>query len=234
VATLNSNGSYSYDEYDYSYYDEDELEEPFSDSEDEADGRLRKPCLPVVKKERPRTLSGTVPPVGYSPKWGGPTMCLQCLEFFNLPEMLTPFTEHLLKEHCIVVEEMDLIVDPKRYVGHHVSILILTPPILQIEFWRQQFAKKSIDTIFPKIYPREGDAYFGKTEYFFEMSARVSDDYALRQRLAMRRLEEALQCQQREREETTFHLQCMFCRYLARGNRSKIIHHLYMVGIIEA
>lgn len=62
------------------------------------------------------------------------------------------------------------------------------------------------------------------------MSARVTDDYALRQRLAMRRLEEALQCQQREREETTFYLQCMFCRYLARGNRSKIIHHLYMVG----
>jgi hypothetical protein len=27
----------------------------------------------------------------------------------------------------------------------------------------------------------------------------------------------------------TFALPCIFCRYIARGNRSKIIHHLYMI-----
>jgi len=58
---------------------------------------------------------------------------------------------------------------------------------------------------------------------------RVPEDYSLRQRLAMRRLEEALACQQREREDTSFSLPCIFCRYVARGNRSKIIHHLYMI-----
>jgi hypothetical protein len=51
----------------------------------------------------------------------------------------------------------------------------------------------------------------------------------LRQRLAMRRLEEALACQQREREDCTFSMQCVFCRYTARGNRAKIIHHLYTI-----
>ena len=61
------------------------------------------------------------------------------------------------------------------------------------------------------------------------MSERIPEDYSCRQRLAMRRLEEALACQQREREDVTFSMQCIFCRYVARGNRAKLIHHLYMI-----
>jgi hypothetical protein len=48
-------------------------------------------------------------------------------------------------------------------------------------------------------------------------------------RLAMRRLEEVLACQQRERQDSFFAQQCLFCRYVARGNRAKLIHHLYMI-----
>lgn len=66
-----------------------ELEEPFSDSDDENRVPI-KPCL-TIPRGRIRTLSGTVPPVGSSPKWGGPTMCLSCLQFFNLPEQITQF-----------------------------------------------------------------------------------------------------------------------------------------------
>lgn len=118
-----------------------------------------------------------------------------------------------MKEHHIVIEEVNLIVDPKRYVEH----------------WRQRFAKKSIAEIFPKIVPKENDPLYGTVEYYFAMSPRIPEDYSLRQRLAMRRLEEALSCQQREREDTTFSAACIFCRYIARGNRSKIIHHCYMI-----
>lgn len=140
-------------------------------------------------------------------------MCLSCLQFFDLPDQVESFTEHLLKEHKIVVREMELIVDPKRYVEH----------------WRQRFAKDSVDKIFPKIVPKEGEPHFGEADYYYEMSEQLQEDYSLRQTLAMRRLEEALSCQQREREDTHFSLQCIFCRYTARGNRSKIIHHLYMI-----
>jgi len=167
----------------------------------------------AIPRGRIRTLSGTVPLVGYSPKWGGPTMCLSCLMFFDLPDQVTDFAEHLLIEHKIVVSEMQHIVDPKRY----------------IEYWRQRFAKESIDKIFPTVEVHEGDPYFGITDFYFNMSEVLPEDYSLRQRLAMRRLEEALSCQQREREDATFQLQCIFCRYTARGNRSKIIHHLYMI-----
>ncbi|KAI6218039.1 C2H2-type domain-containing protein [Aphelenchoides fujianensis] len=187
----------------------DDLEEPFSDSDEDTPRAAQKPSL-VIPRGRIRTLSGTVPPVGYAPKWGGPTMCLSCLQFFDLPELIEKFSEHLLTEHQIVIEEVDLIVDPKRYVEH----------------WRQRFAKQSIADIFPKVEVKEGDPHHGKVDYYFEMSERVPEDYSLRQRLAMRRLEEALACQQREREDTSFNLRCIFCRYVARGNRSKIIHRL--------
>ena len=90
-----------------------ELDEPFSDSDDDSPRQVQKPCL-IIPKGRIRTLSGTVPTVGQSPKWGGPTMCLSCLQFFNLPDQIGNFASHLLDEHHIVVEEVDLIVDPKR------------------------------------------------------------------------------------------------------------------------
>jgi hypothetical protein len=38
---------------------------------------LAKPQLPLPRG-RIRTLSGTIPPVGYCPKWGGPTMYAIC------------------------------------------------------------------------------------------------------------------------------------------------------------
>jgi hypothetical protein len=202
-----SNGeSFDYDDYD--------LDEPFSDSDEESPyhREVQKPSL-QIPRGRIRTLSGTVPPVGFSPKWGGPTMCLKCLNFFDLPEEVPKFSDHLLAEHQIVIEELALIVDPKRYIEH----------------WRQRLAKDDIATIFPKIVPDEKNPYHGKCEYYFEMSERIPEDYSCRQRLAMRRLEEALACQQREREDISFSMQCIFCRYVARGNRAKLIHHLYMI-----
>ncbi|GMS80720.1 hypothetical protein PENTCL1PPCAC_2895 [Pristionchus entomophagus] len=208
TTSVNSNG----EGLDYGKYED--LDEPFSDSDDESP-RHREPQkmqLPIPRG-RIRTLSGTVPTVGFSPKWGGPTMCLSCLHFFDLPEDLEKFTDHLLTEHHIVVSEMELIVDPKRYIEH----------------WRQRFAKESIDNIFPRVEVDEQNPHHGKTEYYFEMSASLQEDFQVRQRLAMRRLEEALSCQQREREDANFSQQCIFCRYTARGNRSKIIHHLYMI-----
>uniref|UniRef100_A0A915PQN3 C2H2-type domain-containing protein n=1 Tax=Setaria digitata TaxID=48799 RepID=A0A915PQN3_9BILA len=203
----------------FDYDGEIDLEEPFSDSDDNDALKGSKKLTLTIPRGRIRTLSGTVPAVGYSPKWGGPTMCLSCLQFFDLPEHLRQFSEHLLDEHHIVIVEIDLIVDPKRYV----------------EYWRQRFAKDSIDTIFPKKIPDEDDELYGRTDFFYEMGENLPEDYALRQKLAMRRLEEArclnsiykrcskypllilaLACQQREREDTNFIQQCIFCRYTAR------------------
>ncbi|KAL7079837.1 hypothetical protein ACQ4LE_000386 [Meloidogyne hapla] len=196
-------------------YEEMDLDEPFSESEDESAARRRatqKPCL-AIPRGRIRSLSGTIPPVGYSPHWGGPTMCLKCLQFFQLPEMIDSFSTHLINEHKVVIDDIDIIVDLKRYVEH----------------WRQQFNTCKIEDVFPKIIPEEGHPLHGKVDFYYKMTEEVKEDYGLRQRLAMRRLEEALACQQREREDHTFMTQCLFCRYIAKGNRAKIIHHLYTI-----
>ncbi|KRY54627.1 Malignant T-cell-amplified sequence 1, partial [Trichinella britovi] len=100
------------------------LEEPFSESEDELAERAKHRISLPVPQRRIRTLSGTIPPVGYSPIWGGPTMCLMCLEFFDLPKDTSLYAKHLLKMHKIVITEMDLIVDLKRsQLIHHLYLI---------------------------------------------------------------------------------------------------------------
>ena len=66
-------------------------------------------------------------------------------------------------------------------------------------------------------------------DYYFHVIPSNEEDVKLRRDLALRRLEEALACQQREREDKEFKQACLFCRYEARGNRSKIINHLVRI-----
>lgn len=55
------------------------------------------------------------------------------------------------------------------------------------------------------------------------MSEKLPEDRQIRERLAMRRLEEVLSCQHRERDDRLFNRQCLFCRYQAKGNRYTVI-----------
>jgi hypothetical protein len=208
-------------EYDY-YTDEFEMEEPFSESDDdetpeEREARKKRQAKPQLllpmPRRRIRTLSGMIPAVGHAPVWGGPTMCLNCLEFFDLPKQTSDYVQHLLDKHKIVVTDIELIVDLKRYVEH----------------WRHRFGQESIEKVFPIVTPLESDPLFGKVDNYYLMSEKLPEDRQIRERLALRRLEEVLSCQQREREDRTFNRQCLFCRYRTKGNRAKLVHHLYTI-----
>lgn len=208
-------------EYDY-YMDDFEMEEPFSESDDEEtpeerEARHRRQARPLlllpIPRRRIRTLSGMIPAVGHAPVWGGPTMCLNCLEFFDLPKQTSDYVQHLLDKHKIVVTDIELIVDLKRYVEH----------------WRHRFGQEPIEKVFPLVTPAEGDPLFGKVDNYYLMSEKLPEDRQIRERLALRRLEEVLSCQQREREDRTFNRQCLFCRYRTKGNRAKLVHHLYTI-----
>uniref|UniRef100_A0A0M3ICB1 C2H2-type domain-containing protein n=1 Tax=Ascaris lumbricoides TaxID=6252 RepID=A0A0M3ICB1_ASCLU len=156
------------------------------------------------------TLSGTIPPVGYSPKWGGPTMCLMCSEFFDLPRMNAQLTKHLRTMHQILLVGLEHVADPRRYIG----------------YWRNRLAEPGVQETLPVVVRSTGIC---GEYYYYEISEEIPEDSDLRKTLAMRRLEEALSCQQRERSEENLSVPCLFCRYTAHGNRSKIIHHLHMV-----
>jgi len=208
-------------EYDY-YTDEFEMEEPFSESDEdetpeEREARYKRQAKPMLllpmPRRRIRTLSGMIPAVGYAPVWGGPTMCLNCLEFFDLPKQTAEYVQHLLDKHKIVVTDIELIVDLKRYIEH----------------WRHRFGQQPIDKVFPLVTPTEDDPLHGKVDSYYLMSEKVPEDRQIRERLALRRLEEVLSCQQREREDRTFNRQCLFCRYRTKGNRAKLVHHLYTI-----
>lgn len=74
-----------------------------------------------------------------------------------------------------------------------------------MEYWRQRFAKEGIDKIFPTRVPEEKSPYHGKVDYYYEMSEAIPEDYALRQNLAMRRLEEV---RIRRKQSSYFFLNC--------------------------
>uniref|UniRef100_A0A5S6R1Z8 C2H2-type domain-containing protein n=1 Tax=Trichuris muris TaxID=70415 RepID=A0A5S6R1Z8_TRIMR len=203
------------------------LEEPFSESDEEKqhdvevidkkDKKSLKPrkhflSLPIAK-QRIRTLSGTIPPIGYSPVWGGPTMCLKCLEFFDIPKETESYARHLIDRHKIVIADIGLIADLKKYIEH----------------WRHRFGETDIIKYFPLFIPTEMDELFGKVDSYYLLSPKVPEDRQLREQLAVSRLEEVIACQQRERSDNTFCRRCLFCDYVVRGNRAKYIHHLYLI-----
>ncbi|VDP35396.1 unnamed protein product [Soboliphyme baturini] len=101
---------------DLEYYVGDDfvLEEPFSDSGDDTFVPKGTHLSLPLPRRRIRTLSGMIPPIGYSPTWGGPTMCLQCLEFFDVSKATESYVAHLLQKHKIVISDIKLIVDLKR------------------------------------------------------------------------------------------------------------------------
>jgi len=115
---------------------------------------------------------------------------------FRLAYANVRYVEHLLEKHKIVIADIELIVDLKRYIEH----------------WRHRFAQESIEKIFTLTTPAETDPLNGKVDKYYLMSEVVPEDRQIRERLALRRLEEVLQCQQREREDRSFRRQCLFCR----------------------
>ncbi|VDP52159.1 unnamed protein product, partial [Soboliphyme baturini] len=98
-----------------------------------------------------------------------------------------------------------------------------------IEYWRHRFGETAIDKIFPRVVPAEDDPGKGVVDSYYLMSPKLQEDLQIRERLALRRLEEVLSCQQRERLDRSFDRVCLFCRYRVKGNRSKLIHHLYLI-----
>ena len=55
------------------------------------------------------------------------------------------YPSHLLREHKIVISELEAIVDPKRYIEH----------------WRVRFNRQSIDNFFPRVEVSEDDPCHG-------------------------------------------------------------------------
>ncbi|KAK5866781.1 hypothetical protein PBY51_011329 [Eleginops maclovinus] len=117
--------------------------------------------------------------------------------------------KHLLLEHKLVIADVKLIADLPKY----------------LLFWRGRFQEQPL-TDFCSVIKTNSTGPVEKQEDYFLLCDVLPEDRLLREKLQQRRLEEVLDQQQQEREDSSFQRVCMFCSDEFSGNRSSLLNHM--------
>ncbi|CAN9498817.1 unnamed protein product [Ophioblennius macclurei] len=133
-------------------------------------------------------------------------VCLLCSESILQKDALL---KHLLLEHKLVIADVKLIADLPKY----------------LLYWKGRFMEQSL-TDFCSVIKTNSTGPVEKQEDYFLLCDVLPEDRLFREKLQQKRLEEILEQQQREREDSTFRRLCMFCSQEFTGNRSSILNHM--------
>ncbi|XP_076877746.1 zinc finger protein 277 [Brachyhypopomus gauderio] len=117
--------------------------------------------------------------------------------------------KHLLLEHKLVIADVKLVADFSKYML----------------YWKKRFTEQPI-TDFCSVIKTNSDGPTELQEDYFLLCDVLPEDRLLREQLQQIRLEEVLEQQQNEREETNFERNCMFCSEVFTGNRSGLLNHM--------
>ncbi|MBN3298373.1 ZN277 protein, partial [Amia calva] len=148
------------------------------------------------------------PAINVSADRGAPVPCILCSESFSLSETET-LLKHFILEHRLVIGDVKLIADFRRY----------------ILYWRKRFTEQPI-TEFCSVIRTNAQAPVERQEDYFLLCDVLPEDRVLREQLQQKRLEEILDQQQKERDDSSFHRACMFCSEDFSGNRSLLLNHM--------
>ncbi|XP_056138322.1 zinc finger protein 277 [Lampris incognitus] len=147
------------------------------------------------------------PPGSWSP-CGEVVVCVLCSDSAPLSDK-DRLLKHLLLEHKLVISDVKLIADFRRYM----------------QYWKGRFLEQPI-TDFCSVIKTNSNGPVEKQEHYFLLCDVLPEDRALREQLQQKRLEEILEQQQRERDDTSFRRVCMFCSDEFTGNRSSLLNHM--------
>ncbi|KAK0140423.1 Zinc finger protein 277 [Merluccius polli] len=117
--------------------------------------------------------------------------------------------KHLLLDHKMVVADVKLIADLPKYMS----------------YWKGRFLDQPI-TEYCSVIKTNSEGPVEKQEFYFLLCDVLPEDRLLREQLQQRRLEETLDQQERERNDTSFHRVCMFCSEEFTGNRASLLNHM--------
>ncbi|XP_070686757.1 zinc finger protein 277 isoform X2 [Pempheris klunzingeri] len=92
-------------------------------------------------------------------------------------------------------------------------------------YWRGRFMEQPV-TDFCSVIKTNSTGPVEKQEDYFLLCDVLPEDRILRERLQQQRLEEVLEQQQKERDDSSFHRLCMFCNEDFSGNRSSLLNHM--------
>ncbi|KAJ8002835.1 hypothetical protein DPEC_G00163100 [Dallia pectoralis] len=117
--------------------------------------------------------------------------------------------KHLVLEHKLVIADVKLIADFPRYM----------------QYWKKRISEQPV-TDFCSVIKTNTQGFVEKQEHYFLLCDILPEDRVLREQLQQKRLEEILDQQQRERDDTSFQRICMFCNEEFSGNRSSLLNHM--------
>ncbi|BFZ09032.1 hypothetical protein BsWGS_12071 [Bradybaena similaris] len=111
-----------------------------------------------------------------------------------------------------------------KFVIADVNFIGILPEYMR--YWKKRFEDKPFSEFCSKIVTNAGVKDDASKEEFFLLCDALPEDKALREDLQRKKLESVLAQQQKEREETKFCRQCLFCTQTFCGNRAILLDHL--------
>ncbi|XP_026880357.2 zinc finger protein 277 isoform X2 [Electrophorus electricus] len=117
--------------------------------------------------------------------------------------------KHLVLEHKLVIADVKLIADFSKYML----------------YWKKRFTEQPI-TDFCSVIKTNSEGPAELQENYFLLCDALPEDRILREQLQQKRLEDVLEQQQKERDDTRFQRTCMFCNEVFTGNRSGLLNHM--------
>uniref|UniRef100_A0A8C5MAY6 Zinc finger protein 277 n=1 Tax=Leptobrachium leishanense TaxID=445787 RepID=A0A8C5MAY6_9ANUR len=135
-------------------------------------------------------------------------LCLFC-ELVYHEEQKNDLLKHMVLQHKLVIADVKLIADFKRYCF----------------YWKKRFAEQPV-TNFCSVIRTNSEAPSDQQEDYFLLCDVLPEDRILREQLQQERLKVILEQQQRERCDTWFQRPCMFCSEEFTGNRSILFNHM--------
>ncbi|KTG32871.1 hypothetical protein cypCar_00003946 [Cyprinus carpio] len=137
---------------------------------------------------------------------GRPVTCSLCSDSFPASEK-DQLLKHMVLDHKLVIADVKLIADFPRYML----------------YWKKRFTEQPI-TDFCSVIKTNSEGPVEQQEHYFLLCDALPEDRILREQLQQRRLEEVLDQQQKERDDTTFHRACMFCSEEFTGNSMQCLY----------
>ncbi|XP_067855672.1 zinc finger protein 277 [Heptranchias perlo] len=134
--------------------------------------------------------------------------CIFCEECFPAEEQ-EKLLRHMILEHKLVIADVKLIVDFRRYVL----------------YWKKRFIERPITDFCSIIRTNSQGPKEEQADYYLLCDV-LPEDRVLREQLQQKRLEEVLEQQQQERNDSNFARICMFCNEEFAGNRAILFNHM--------
>ncbi|XP_065668162.1 zinc finger protein 277 isoform X2 [Hydra vulgaris] len=146
-------------------------------------------------------------------KFSNDIECLVCNSKFPSTENGTgnPILAHLLSVHKIVIADVQNIPNFPRYIS----------------YWKEKFSTvKDLKEVCVVVKSNSSPEDKAPSEYYYMLTNFIPEDEAIRDELTLEKLENVLEEQQLERNDSSFSKTCLFCKETFQGNRAKIFKHM--------